>query len=75
MPLSAVYAAINVESVNTAFTPNLVGSRMFLAVNNQTGATIPEGFAAGDRVSIVGTISLDTHSQTYILNINSITHT
>lgn len=74
MPLSAVYAGINVDSVNPVFLPNVVGSRMFLAVNGQIGATFPSGFVSGDRVTIVGTIRLDAHSQTYVLNVYSITH-
>jgi hypothetical protein len=74
MPLNAVYAGINVENVNPAFVPNLEGSLLFLAVNGQLGATLPTGFTSGDRVTIVATINLDTHSQTYVLNLISITH-
>ncbi|HVP16114.1 MAG TPA: hypothetical protein VMT42_01960 [candidate division Zixibacteria bacterium] len=73
MPLNAVYVGINVESVDPAFVPNLEGSLLFLAVNGQLGATFPTGFTSGDRVSIVATINMDTHTQTYVINLISIT--
>jgi hypothetical protein len=70
--VSAVYAGIHVVSVNPNFSPNLVGSFMFLAFNGTIGATFPTGFASGNNVTPTGTISKDEHSQIYVLNVTRI---
>jgi hypothetical protein len=75
-PASAAYVGVTVESITPSLSPSPVGSFMFLIFNGQTSrATFPAGFAAGDVIELSGKISFDTDSQTYVMNVTSITHT
>jgi hypothetical protein len=71
--VSAIYAGIQVENVSPSFSPNLIGSFMFLAFNGTLGSTFPAGFTSGNAVTVHGAINLDEHSQIYVLNVTSIT--
>ena len=75
-PTGAAYVGVTVRSIAPSLSPSPVGSFMFLIFNGQTSrGTFPTGFAAGNVVELSGKISLDTHSQTYVMNLTSITHT
>jgi hypothetical protein len=73
--VSAVYVGVTAQSIAPNLFPSSVGSFMFLIFSGQTSRTVfPTGFVAGNVVELSGTISFDTHSQTYAMNVNSITH-
>jgi hypothetical protein len=75
-PLGAAYVGVTVRSITPSLSPSPVGSFMFLIFSGQASrGTFPTGFAAGNVVELSGKISLDTHSQTYVMNVTSITHT
>ena len=75
-PTGAAYVGLTVRSIAPSLSPSPVGSFMFLIFNGQTSrGTFPTGFAAGNVVELSGKISLDTHSQTYVMNVTSMTHT
>jgi hypothetical protein len=75
-PTGAAYVGVTVRSITPSLSPSPVGSFMFLIFSGQTSrGSFPTGFAAGNVVELSGKISLDTHSQTYVMNLTSITHT
>jgi peptidoglycan/LPS O-acetylase OafA/YrhL len=75
-PIGAAYVGVTVRSIAPSLSPSPVGSFMFLIFNGQTSrGTFPTGFTAGNVVELSGKISLDTHSQTYVMNVTSITQT
>jgi hypothetical protein len=75
-PTGAAYVGVTVRSITPSLSPSPIGSFMFLIFSGQTSrGTFPTGFAAGNVVELSGNISLDTHSQTYVMNLTSITHT
>jgi hypothetical protein len=75
-PTGAAYVGVTVRSITPSLSPSPIGSFMFLIFSGQTSrGTFPTGFAAGNVVELSGKISLDTHSQTYVMNLTSIAHT
>jgi hypothetical protein len=72
-PTSAIFVGVNVTSVTPSLSPSPVGCFMFLNFSGQASrGTFPAGFAAGDEVAVSGTISFDTQSQAYGMNVTRI---
>jgi hypothetical protein len=75
-PTSAAYVGVTVRSVTPSLSPSPVDSFMFVIFSSQTSrGTFPTEFAAGNVVELSGNISLDIHSQSYVMKVTSITHT
>jgi hypothetical protein len=67
--VSAVTVGITVASISPSFYPNLTGSFMYVTFDGQLTSTWPiNQWTTGSMVTINGTISFDSYSQTYYLN-------